>query len=210
MSYLLHITVSPFGENSRSRGVATEFEAAYKAAHPDETVVTLDLDKEPVPHLDGETLTAGYIPAENRPETMQAKHQRRLDYIKQITEAKAIVVATPMWNWSIPSVLKAYIDQLVLPGTLDPYSFKLLAGKPVTVIAGVGSSYGPESRHPEWNYNTTYLKFIFLSLGATDIEVIMSEYGLAGIVPGMESLVEAKETSFAAAKEAAKVRAAAI
>ncbi len=141
MSYLLHVDVSPFGENSKSRGVGASFVASYQASHGDETVVVRDLNANPVPHLDGEALTAGYMPEEARPESMQKKHQLRLDLIKEITEAKAIVVGTPMWNWSIPSVLKAYIDHLVMPGTLDPYGFKLLAGKPVTIIVATGNYF---------------------------------------------------------------------
>jgi FMN-dependent NADH-azoreductase len=166
--------------------VAASFVSAYQTAHGDETITVRDLDKEPLPHIDGEALTAGYMPEEARPESMQKKHQLRLDLIKEITEAKAIVVSSPMWNWNIPSVLKAYIDHLVMPGTLDPYGFKLLAGKAVTIIVASGSAYGDGSQHPEFDHEVPYLKFIFTSLGATDITVIRTEFTLAGVVPGME------------------------
>ena len=74
MPYLLHIAVSPQGENSRSRALANEFIEAYKAAHPDHDVFNRDLDKEPVPHLDGEALTAGYLPEESRSEGSTILH----------------------------------------------------------------------------------------------------------------------------------------
>jgi FMN-dependent NADH-azoreductase len=135
MPYLLHIAVSPQGENSRSRALANEFIEAYKTAHPDHDVFNRDIDKEPVPHLDGEALIAGYLPEESRSEGMKSKHQLRLDLVKEITEADAIVVSTPMWNWSVPSVLKAYIDQIIVIGALDPYSNRKLEGKSLLLLS---------------------------------------------------------------------------
>jgi FMN-dependent NADH-azoreductase len=206
MSYLLKIDVSPQGENSSSRKLGAAFASAFAEANPDVEIRVKDLAVNPVPHLDGETLTAGYIPEENRPEGMAAKHNSRLAIINELVEAKAIAITTPMWNWSIPSVLKAYIDQIVMPGVLDPYGCRKLADKKVTVMIACGGSYGPDSHHPEWDFETNYLKHIFTSLGATDIHFIRTEFCLAGVVPGMESLVEAKEKSLADGKVAAEVR----
>merc|ERR1719487_776675 len=107
----------------------------------------------------------------------------------------------------MPSVLKAYIDQIVMPGVLDPYSCKKLAGKKITVLIACGSSYGPDAHHPEWDYESGYLKFIFSSLGSEDVQVIRTEFCLAGIMPGMESLIEKKTQSMVDAKAAAEVRA---
>ena len=73
-----------------------------------------------------------------------------------------------------------------------------------------GGSYSDGSAHPEFDHEVPYLKFIVTSLGATDVTVIRTENTLAGVVPGMEGLVDAKEASFAAAKEAAEKRAASI
>lgn len=152
MSYFYHIDVSPMGENSKSRAVGAAFIEAFKQSHSGLEVKVLDLDKEKAPHLDAETLFAGYTPEDQRPETMAAKHNKRLAYIKELTESKGILVSTPMYNWGTPSVLKAWIDQIVLPGVLDPYSFKLLANKPITVIIACGGSYSEGSWHPEWDY----------------------------------------------------------
>jgi FMN-dependent NADH-azoreductase len=207
MSYLLKIDVSPQGENSSSRQLGAHFVEAFTAAHPDVEVRVKDISEHSIPHLDGETLTAGYVPEENRPEGMQAKFQRRQDIITELVEAKSVVITTPMWNWSTPSVLKAYIDQIVMPGVLDPYTNKKLAGKKITVLIACGSSYGPDSHHPEWDYESGYLKFIFGSLGCEDVQVIRTEFCLAGILPGMESLIEKKEQSMTHSKEAAAARA---
>jgi len=95
----------------------------------------------------------------------------------------------------------------VTPGFLDPYGNKKLAGKKVTVVIAAGRAYGPGSHQPEWDFESGYLKFIFTSLGAEDIQIIRSEYCLAGIAPGMEGLVENKAQSLADSKEAAGIRA---
>lgn len=122
--YILHIVVSPMGDKSYSRGLGETFIETVKSTNKLVEVVTRDLDAEKLQHLDTETLTAGYVPKENRSPEMQAKHQFRLDLIKEITDAMAVVISTPMYNWFVPSVLKAYIDQIVMPGVLDPQQNK--------------------------------------------------------------------------------------
>jgi FMN-dependent NADH-azoreductase len=113
-----------------------------------------------------------------------------------------------MWNWSIPSVLKAYIDHIVLPGQLDPYGNKKLAGKKITVLLATGGNYGEGASHPEWDFVSPYLKHIFTSLGSEDVQIIRTEYTLAGVAPGMEALIPNKEKSLADGKVAVEVRAA--
>eukprot|EP00388_Colpodella_angusta_P026184 GDKK01004728.1.p1 GENE.GDKK01004728.1~~GDKK01004728.1.p1 ORF type:complete len:228 (+),score=46.68 GDKK01004728.1:50-685(+) len=208
MSYLLKIDVSPMGGNSSSLALGNHFVTTFSATNPDVEVRVRDLAATPLPHIDGEALTAGYVPEENRSEGMKSKHQLRLDLIQEISDAKSIVITTPMWNWSIPSVLKAYIDHIVLPGSLDPYGNKKLAGKKVTVLVATGGSYAADSHHPEWDFVTPYVKHIFTSLGSEDVQVIRAEFTLAGVAPGMEALIPKKEQSLADGKVAVEVRAA--
>jgi FMN-dependent NADH-azoreductase len=209
-SYLLHIDVSPNGARSNSKPIGATFVASYLTAHPNEKVTTRDLAKDPLPHMDAEILSANYMPEAARSETQQARHVARLEIVREIVEAKAIVISTPMWNWTVPSVLKAYIDHIIVVGQLDAYTKRLLAGKPVTIIISSGSAYGADSAHPEFDHETPILKHIFTSLGATDIEFIYVAHTMAGVYPGMEALIPAKEASKANALIAADVRARAI
>lgn len=208
MSYLLKIDCSPMGDNSSSLALGTHFANAFSTANPDLEIRIRNLATNPVPHIDGEALMAGYVPEENRTDGMKSKHQLRLDLIEEIAGAKAVVVTAPMWNWSIPSVLKAYIDHIVLPGQLDPYGNKKLAGKKITVLLAAGGNYGEGANHPEWDFESPYLKHIFTSLGSEDVQIIRAEYTLAGVAPGMEALVPNKEKSLADGKVAVEVRAA--
>lgn len=204
--YVLHITVSPSGENSYSRKLGNSFLETIKATQPNLAVRTRDLSTTPIDHLDGEGIFAGYVAPDQRSPGMVAKHQHRLDLIAEISGADAIVIDTPMWNWNVPSVLKAYIDQIVLPGTFDSNT-KSLAGKSVTALVATGGAYGEGSWHPEWDFLTSYLKTSFGILGSTDVEIIRTEYTLAGVVPAMESLIPQKEESYAKATAATIARA---
>lgn len=209
MTTLLHIEVSPMGENSISRAVTAEFLDAWKAANPDGTIIERDLAANPVPLLDGEAIFADYTPEADRPASMEAKRALRQELIDEITGVDEIVVSTPMWNWNVPSPLKAYIDQIIVPGVLDGSGAAGLAGKKVTVIMAQGGSYKAGAPREGWDFGSGYLEVVFTALGSTDVEVIVSEFGLAGVAPGMDDFVDAKEASIAAAKSVARNRVAA-
>lgn len=208
MSTLLHIEVSPWAENSLSRTVSSEYLASWSAANPDGTVITRDLDKTPVPHLDVESLSAGFMAEADRSEPMAAKWGARMYLVEEISGADEILISTPLWNYGIPSVLKAYIDSIVIPGVFDE-STATLAGKKVTFVIAQGGSYADGSPKAGWDYASGFLRQFAGAMGATDVEVIAIEFGLAGVVPALESFIPNKEASIASGKEAAKNRAAA-
>ena len=208
MSTLLHIEVSPWAENSLSRAVSAEYVTSWNAANADGTVITRDLDKTPVPHLDVEALSAGYVAEADRSEPMAAKWGARMYLIEEISGVDEVLISTPMWNWSVPSVLKAYIDNLIIPGVFDEGTANL-AGKKVTFVVAQGGSYVDGTPKAGWDYASGYLRQFASAMGATDIEVITVEFGLAGVVPALEGFITHKEASIAAAKEFATSRAAA-
>jgi FMN-dependent NADH-azoreductase len=207
MSYLLQIEVSPSGENSVSRAITADYINAVKAAKPNLEIRTKDFSTEPVPHLDGEAIFAGYTPEDQRSASAATKWNYRLGLIKEITEADEIVISTPMWNWTIPSVLKAYFDQIIIPGVLDGSGADGLKGKKITFVVAHGGSYSEGAPRAGWDYQTGYLKLVANALGATDVEVILAELTLAPVVPAMNELIPAMEASIAAAKAKAVARA---
>lgn len=207
MTSLLHIEVSPGGENSVSRAVSAEFVAAWKGKNPTGTVIARDLNSNPVPHLDADAIFAGYVAESDRTSDMTKKFNYRLDLIKEITGVTDILISTPLWNWNVPSVLKAYIDQIIIPGILDGSGADGLKGKKVTIVIAQGGSYAEGAPRHGWDYATGYLKLVANALGATDVSVIIAELTLAGVVPSMESLIPQKQASLAAAIESAKARA---
>lgn len=206
MPYLLYISASPQGARSVSRSLANEFLANYALINPDVDIIERDLITDPVPHLDGETLGASWSPAESHTPTMSSKFKARMDLINEFKGAKEILVSTPMWNWSVPSVLKAYIDHLVYPGVLGGGKPEESISAKVTVVASQGGSYAPGTPKEGWDHLSGYLSKVFTQLGSKDVEVILSELNYAGMVPGMESLLEKKQASFARAQEKTKRR----
>ena len=200
MSDLLHLEVSPLGENSISRSISKEFLEAFTAKYPTAVIVSHDLSAAPVPHLDGEGIIAGRTPEADRSASMQAKYEYRSMLVQEVNEAGHILISTPMWNFSVPSVLKAWIDQVIVSGVTK------VSGK-VTVIVSQGGSYAPGAPRAGWDWETGFLKQVFESLGATDVQIILSEFGLAGIVPALADFVDRKKESIAAAKVAAAARA---
>ena len=204
---LLYISVSPTGEYSTSRQVAAEFITTWKLTNPDSQVLERDLSKESIPHLDAEAIFANYTPVESQSPSMANKHHYRIDLINEILSVDEILISTPLWNWSIPSVLKAYIDQIVVTGVLDNGK-PGLTGKKVTYVIAQGGSYKEGTPKAGWDFATGYLELVAKALGATDIETILAEFTLSGVAPGMDFLKDAKAKSLETALSAARKRAA--
>ena len=99
--------------------------------------------------------------------------------------------------------------QKINPGKLDASNAQGLKGKKVTYAVSQGGSYAPGTLRQGWDFMTGYLKHFASVLGSSDVEVILIELTFAGVVPGMENLVDKKEASIANAKKAASQRAAA-
>ena len=208
MSYLLHIEVSPLGENSISRSISQDYVSTWLATHPEGRVILRDITGNTVPHLDIEAIYARFTPEEQRSPSMAAKLKYRHELIAEITGADEIIVSAPMWNWSIPSALKAYFDQIIMPGTLDANTNRGLTGKKITFVVAHGGSYAKGAPKEDWDFETGYLKLVANALGATDVEIIAAEFTLAGIAPGMEAFMDSKATSIELARQAARNRAA--
>lgn len=204
---LLAISASPMGSYSVSRAVADEYIRSWKLTFPEGKIIQKDLVTNPIPHLDAEAIHANYTPADQQSPAMQKKHNFRLDLINELQSVDEILISTPLWNWSVPSVLKAYIDQIVVTGVLDNFGASGLAGKKVTFIVAQGGSYKEGTPNAGWDYATGYLELVARALGATDVTTILAELTLAGVAQGMDFLIEAKNQSIESAKQTATERA---
>ncbi len=165
-------------------------------------MITRYLDTTPVPHLDVESISAGFAPEADRSQPMTAKWGARMYLIEEISSADDVLISRRVWNWSVPSVLKAYIDNLLIPEVFDEGT-AVLAGNKVTFVVAQGGSYADGTPKAGWDYATGYLRQLATAMGATDVEVIAVEFGLARVVPALEGFTTHKESSIAAAKETA-------
>ncbi|MEM9508791.1 MAG: FMN-dependent NADH-azoreductase [Cyanobacteria bacterium P01_E01_bin.35] len=191
MTHILHIDTSPRGERSHSRRISREFIEKWKQQHPNDTVTYRDLGYNPVPHVDESWIAAAYTPPKQRtPELWDAiRISDRL--VDEFLEANVYVIGVPMYNFSVPSTFKAYIDQIVRVGrtfSFEPSDgnaanvFKpLVLGKKMFVIEARGDSgFQTGGPYEKMNHHDPYLKTVFGFIGITDITFIHvenDEYG---------------------------------
>lgn len=175
MSKLLQINASIFSGNGQSSRLADEFVAKWKAANPQAEVVKRDLGAEPIPHLDAERFSAFL----SKPEERSAAQQTVLDFsdalIAELREADVIVLGLPMYNFGIPSTLKAYFDHIARAGITFRYTengaIGLLTGKKVYIFAARGGVYAGSPTDTQTAYLRDFLRFI----GLSDIEFVYAE-----------------------------------
>ena len=186
MAKLLHIQASPRGNRSASVTVAQHFIESYRAAHPGDTVETLDLWKAGLPEFDGAILDAKYAVLHGQkhtPEQLQA-WQAVVKIADHFKSADKYVFSLPMWNFGIPYKLKQFIDILVQPGLTFNFTpeegYKgLVLGKPAVAVYARGGAYGAGSGMEAYDAQSPYLKEVLGFIGFTDIKEIFVEPTLA-------------------------------
>lgn len=175
MKTLLHINSSLFSGAGQSSQLAQQFVAAWQQAHPDGQVLTRDVGSEPVPHLDA----ARFGALISKPEQRTPEQQQVLDYadalLDEVRRADVIVLGLPMYNFGVPSSLKAYFDHLARAGVTFRYTENgavgLLTGKKVYVFAARGGAYAGTPMDSQTGFVRTFLSFI----GLSDIEFVYAE-----------------------------------
>jgi FMN-dependent NADH-azoreductase len=174
MKTILQVNTSILGDEGQSTRLANEFVAQFDAGN----VIVRDLAKEPVPHLDGERFGAFLSKPESRTEKQKAVLQYSDSLIDELRRADTIVLGLPMYNFGLPSALKAYFDHIARAGVTFRYTDKgsvgLLTGKKAYVFATRGGLYEGTPRDTQTPYVRDFLAF----LGITDVEFIYAE-GLA-------------------------------
>ena len=191
MSTLLKINSSLSGSAGQSSQLADRFAEQWLASNPGGRVITRDLATDHVPHLTGERFQSFLTKAEERTQEQQAIADYSDALIDEVRAADAIVFAVPMYNFSVPSTLRAYFDHIARVGVTFQYTADgprgLIEGKKAYVFITRGGVY-PEGSDTQ----TPYLRQILGFLGIKDVEFIHAE-GLGG--PDREkSLATARHT----------------
>jgi FMN-dependent NADH-azoreductase len=206
MTTILHIDSSPLGDRSVSRKLGARTVADLKAKHPDATLVTRDLALHPMPHLDGSTIGAYFTPPDQHDEHLSAAIKLSDDATAELLGADIIVIGAPMWNFSIPSGLKAWIDHIVRAGKTFKYTATgvepLALGKKAIVLVSRGGVYsqGPMAA---MDYQETYLRTILGFIGLKDVTFIRAE----GTAMGPEVAKKAVEDAEGSIDEAVEAMA---
>jgi FMN-dependent NADH-azoreductase len=207
MATLLHIDSSVLpGEASSSRSVAAAFRKAWEEQHPGGTVIHRDLAADPVPHITAAAWSAGYAsPSERTPE-QSAAFAARVKLIEELEQADAVLIGAPMHNFSIPSTLKAWLDNVLLPGRTSGEAPSAL-GTPTVVVASRGGSYAPGTPREGFEFVQTYLEAVLKDTLGLDLTFIVPELTMAPRNPAMSTLVPLYEASRKRAFEDAATKA---
>jgi FMN-dependent NADH-azoreductase len=195
MANILLITSSLAGTDSVSTRVAHELVGTWQGIVPSLQIVERHLDGDTIPHLTAETLGAIATPPDQRTEAQRLNAEFADRLIEEVEQADAIVLAVPMYNFSIPSTLKAWLDHLARAGRTFRYTETgaqgLLENKKVYVVEARGGFYaqGPASA---FDFQEPYLRHMLGFVGLNDVTFIHVE--------GQKVSPEAAAQGLAAAK----------
>ncbi|WP_328537792.1 FMN-dependent NADH-azoreductase [Streptomyces sp. NBC_00344] len=198
MATLLHIDSAVFPQGSASREVTAAFVSAWREQHPDGKVIYRDLAASPLPHLDAATAASGI------------ESPLRAELAAELADADAVLIGAPMYNFSIPSTLKAWLDHVIIVGHNAATEASPLAGTPFTVVASRGGSYAPGTPREDSEFVQNYLEKLLTSMFAAEVDFIVPELTLAASQPSMAQLIPLAEASRAKALDDATTKAKAL
>ena len=175
---LVQINSSLFSGQGQSTALADQFVAKWQGVHADGQVIRHDLATEEIPHLDGARFMAFLAKAEDRTEEQKSVVAFSDKLINELRAADTIVLGLPLYNFGVPSQLKAYFDHVARVGETFAYTANgpegLLKSKKVYVFATRGGQYVGTPLDTQTNYVRDFFAFI----GITDVTFIYAE-GLA-------------------------------
>jgi FMN-dependent NADH-azoreductase len=204
---LLHIDSSILGAYSTSRLLTAETVAAWKAAHPDTTVEYLDLAVDAPAHFSADALAIKTGPQAEPTEAQQRENALSEKLVSQFLAADVVVVGAPLYNFSIPTQLKAWIDRLGQVGRTFKYTetgpVGLAGGKTVIVALSRGGIYSTSDWGQGAEHQESYLKVVFGFFGITDVRVVRAEGVAMGDEPKAAALATARSDILVATAEAA-------
>lgn len=191
---ILHIDSSTTGKDSVTRELTAAIVSHLTAKHSDASVTVLDLAANPIPHLNEASTGALRLPPEAHTDAMKAVAPKELAVLQQFMDHDIVVIGAPMYNFSLPSQLKSWLDRLGVPGVSFSYSEAgpkgLAGGRRVIIASSQGGMYesGDPAEHQE-----SLLKVFLGFIGVQDIEIIRADK--IGFGP------DARAASVAAAKD---------
>jgi len=178
MATLLNIHTSIFSHEGHSSRLATRFVERWRARNPSADVVERDLAREPIPHLSAERFRAFVTPPESRTPQQRAIVELSDLLIDELRASDVLVLGLPMYNFGIPSQLKAYFDHIARAGETFRYTSDgpegLLANRPVYVFAARGGQYRGTTHDTQSGHVRDFLRL----LGLRSVEFVYAE-GLA-------------------------------
>jgi FMN-dependent NADH-azoreductase len=187
MPHLLHLDSSIDPTRSRSRAITAAFADSWGGRGGDFTVTHRDLHAQPVPHLTD--AASHWAPRLRRPEDSPpaAESALQAELIEELLAADVLLVGAPMYNYSLPSTLKAWIDHIHVPGVTAPFDTtdQPLAGRPAVVVTSRGAVYDAGTATEGWDHTVPPLQLILGNALGMSVSVIATSRTLADSVPAL-------------------------
>ena len=203
---LLHIDSSISGGPSASRQLTAEAVNTLRQALPGLEVVRRDLELDQLPHFDSNMLAANW-PENQVADATRAELARNAAALDEFLTADVVVIGAPMYNFGIPSQLKAWIDRIVIAGKTFRYTEKgaegLAKGKRVIVASSRGGLYANSAPQAAFDFQETYLRAIFGFIGIEDVEFVRAEGLALGPEPRQEAILAGLNAARATSQEVA-------
>lgn len=180
MSTLLHIDSSPMLEASVTRRLTAYFVAQWRRRVPAGTIIRRDLAASPPPHPDALTLTSASLPAAARSPLQRVTAALADVLLEELEAADVVLIGAPMYNFSVPSTLKAWFDLVSRPGRTFRYGPRghegLLANKTIIAVTGRGGFYqGPAAPAEATDLQEALFRHFFAFAGLTDVRFVHAE-----------------------------------
>ncbi len=178
MKQILVIESSPRGTESASRQLTRRLTERLRALYPEARLVERDLAKDPLPHLDHRTVKAIFTRDLSEAEALREALRLSDQVTEEVLASDLLVIASPMWNFGLPSSLKAWIDHIVRPGKTFRYTAGGAEGlarekKAILVLASGGVF--TEGPWKAWDTEEPYLRLILSFIGITDVQTVRAQ-----------------------------------
>lgn len=175
---LLHIDSSILGANSVSRELTAAVAGAVRERHAQVETSYRDLASQPLSHLSGEIIGANFIPEADWSATQRSEAANSAAALEEFLNADLLIIGAPMYNFSIPSQLKSWIDRVSVAGRTFKYTDKgavgLVTGKKAVIVSSRGGVHSSE-QGKLMDFQEDYLKSVLGFLGITEVEIIRAE-----------------------------------
>lgn len=204
---LLHVDSSVLGANSVSRQLTAEIVAQLRAANPGATVEYLDLAVDTPNHFSADALGIKFGLQAEPTEAQRRENAVSERLVSQFLASDVIVVGAPLYNFSIPSQLKAWIDRIAQAGRTFKYTDKgavgLAGDKTLIVASSRGGIYSTSEMGQAMEHQESYLKAVFGFMGVTDVRIVRAEGVAMGDAPKAAALAAAHADILAVTTDAA-------
>ena len=179
MSTILVVTASPRGDLSVSRALTSIFADLWAQRHPQDTILLRDIGHHPVPHVTEPWIVGSTASPDDQTPESKAAIAVSDQLVDEFLSADRYIFGVPMFNFNVPSIFKAYIDQIVRPGRtyamgLDGFE-GLVKERKALFITTSGNSYAPGSPSAPLNFLEPYLRAVFGFIGLTDLQFVAAE-----------------------------------